>query len=173
MIIPPQSARLIFRAWLDDDVAAIHAINSDPQVMRYVADGQVWPISRTRQFMKSASEMLERSGFCQWAVIHRSDGCLVGFCGLVDTGDGLEIGWRLARDYWGQGLATEAASAVLNHARDSLRLSRVTATVQVANTASVRVIEKLGMTRDRTFQRDGREVAIYSCGPASSVRFPD
>ena len=173
MIIAPQSARLIFRDWLDDDVPAFHAINSDPQVMRYVADGQVWPISRSQQFMELASEMLERIGFCQWAVIHRSSGCLVGFCGLVDTGDGPEIGWRLARDYWGQGLATEAAAAVLNHARDTLRLSRVVATVQVANAASVRVIEKLGMSKDRTFRRDGRAVAVYSCDLASSVRFPD
>ena len=172
MSLPPNSERIMFRAWHADDVAAFHAINSDPQVMQFVADGQGWPISRTQQFIEAAGEMLERSGFCQWALIHRSSGYLIGFCGLVDTGDVPEIGWRLARDYWGQGLATEAAAAVLDHARDVLGLARLMATVQTDNSASVRVIEKLGMTRDRTFQRDGREVAVYSCCPASSVRPP-
>ena len=161
MSIPPQSDRLTFRVWQDDDSECFHAINSDPQVMRYVANGQFWPISRTQQFIESASAMLKRSGFCQWALIHRSSGCLIGFCGLVDTGDVPEIGWRLARDYWGQGLATEAATAVLNHAREVLGIRRVMATVQTENTASIRVIEKLGMTRDQTFLRDDSMVSRY------------
>ena len=172
MSLPPNSERIIFRAWHADDVATFHAINSDPQVMRFVADGQGWSISRTQQFIEAASDMLQRSGFCQWALIDRSSGCLIGFCGLVDTGDIPEIGWRLARDYWGRGLATEAAAAVLDHAQNALGLGRVVATVQTENAASVRVIEKLGMTRDRTFQRGGREIAVYSCCLASSVRPP-
>lgn len=161
MPIPPQSDRLTFRAWQDDDSECFHAINSDPQVMRYVAHGQVWPISRTQQFIESASAMLKRSGFCQWALIHRNSSCLIGFCGLVDTGDVPEIGWRLARDYWGQGLATEAATAVLNYAKEELGIRRVMATVQSENTASIRVIEKLGMSRDQTFLRDGWTVSRY------------
>ncbi len=172
MTIPPASARLIFRAWENDDKEPLHAINSDPKVMQYVGDGEVWSAGRTRRFIESAAEMLGRSGYCQWPLIHRTSGCLIGFCGLVDCGEVPEIGWRLARGYWGQGLATEAATAVLNHARGILGLTRVMATVQTENAASVRVIEKLGMTQDRTFQRDGREVAVYYCCLASSVRLP-
>jgi RimJ/RimL family protein N-acetyltransferase len=173
MSIPQKSERLIFRAWRDEDLDSLHAINADPQVMRYVADGQVWPISRTRQFIEAATEMLDRSGFCQWALIHRNSDGLIGFCGLVDTGDIPEIGWRLARACWGQGLATEAASAVLDHARDTLGLTRVMATVQAENVASVRVIEKLGMTQDRIFRRNGRNVATWSRSLVSPLRFPD
>jgi len=167
MTIPPQSDRIIFREWRDEDLKSFHDINSDPQVMRYVAHGQVWPITRTQQFIEAANEMLQRSGFCQWALIHKTSGCLIGFCGLVDTGQVPEIGWRLARDCWGQGLATEAATAVLGHAKDTLGISRVMATVQTENAASVRVIEKLGMSLDRTFERDGRQVSVYSCDPTT------
>ena len=164
MTISPQSDRLTFRVWQDDDLECFHAINSDPQVLRYVANGQVWPRSRTQQFIESASAMLKRSEFCQWALIHKSSGCLIGFCGLVDTRDLPEIGWRLARNYWGQGLATEAATEVLNHAGEVFGIRRVMATVQTENAASIRVIEKLGMTRDQTFLRDGRQVSVYSYG---------
>ena len=164
MTIHPESSRLIFRAWRGDDLNSFHAINSDPQVMRYVGDGQVWQIGQTQQFIESASEMLDRSGFCQWALTHKASDCLIGFCGLVNGGEVPEIGWRLARDFWGQGLATEAANAVLDYAKHVLEIRRVTAKVQTENAASVRVIEKLGMTLDRTFERDGRHVSIYSCG---------
>lgn len=164
LTILPQSDRLIFRAWQDGDLESFHAINSDPQVMRYVGDGQVWQIGRTQQFIESASEMLDRSGVCQWALVDRTSDCLIGFCGLVDGADVPEIGWRLARDYWGRGFATEAANAILNHAKDVLGISRVMATVQTENAASVRVIEKLGMTLDRTVQRNGRQVSVCSCG---------
>lgn len=162
MTVPPPSARILFRVWRDDDEKLFHVINSDSQVMRYVGDGEIWSAGRTRRFIESATEMLHRSGFCQWALIHKTSEDLIGFCGLVDSGDVPEIGWRLSRDYWGQGLATEAATAVLSHARETLGLDRVMATVQTDNSASVRLIQKLGMTHDRTFLRDGREIAVYS-----------
>ena len=106
--------------------------------------------------------MLRENGYCQWALICKADGKLIGFCGFVNSDDAPEIGWRLAPEYWGQGLATEAARAVLNHGIETLGFQRVIATVQAANVASIRVIEKLGMTLVESFDRDGREVLVYS-----------
>jgi [ribosomal protein S5]-alanine N-acetyltransferase len=103
-----------------------------------------------------------RTGYCQWALIHKADDRLIGSCGFVTTETALEIGWRLAPDYWGQGLATEAAKAALEFGISTLRFRRVTATVQTANMASVRLIEKFGMTLECRFDRDGREVLIYA-----------
>lgn len=72
-----------------------------------------------------------------------------------------EIGWRLAPEYWGQGLATEAARSALQHGFESFPFDRVIATVQAANTASIRVIEKLGMKLENRLDRAGRKVSVY------------
>lgn len=159
---PPETDRLTFREWREEDFEPFHAICSDSRVMRHVGNGQVWQRERTGQFIQSATETLRNHGYCQWALIHKADNRLIGYCGFVKTETNPEIGWRLAPGYWGQGLATEAAQAALMHGIVTLRFSRVTAIVQTANAASVRVIEKLGMTLERRFDRDGREVMIYA-----------
>jgi ribosomal-protein-alanine N-acetyltransferase len=160
--VPPDTGRLAFREWNDDDLGRFHAICSEPQVMQFVGDGQVWATDRTLQFIQSATEMLREHGFCQWPLIHKADGKLIGYCGVVNTDTNPEIGWRLAPEYWGQGLATEAAKAVLTHGIKTLGFQRVIATVQTANVASIRVIEKLGMTLVERYDRDGREIMLHS-----------
>jgi len=159
---PPDTDRLTFREWLDDDIEPFHAICSDPRVMQYVGNGQVWQRERTGQFIQSAIAALRDHGYCQWALIHKADDKLIGYCGFVKTETNPEIGWRLEPEYWGQGLATEAARAALTYGFSTVRFKRVVATVQTANAASARVIEKLGMTLERRFDRDGREVMIFS-----------
>lgn len=164
---PPGTDRLSFREWLDDDLDRFHAICSDPRVMEYVGDGQVWSRERTGQFIQSAIATLREHGYCQWAMIHKADGKLIGYCGFVKTDTDPEIGWRLAPEYWGQGLATEAARDILHHGFETLRIDRVTATVQSANAASIRIIEKLGMRLEESFDREGREVRVYLTESAS------
>lgn len=158
---PPDTDRLSFREWNEDDLDRFHAICSDSRVMEYVGDGLVWSRDRTGQFIQSAIDTLEAHGFCQWAVIHKADQQLIGYCGFVKTPTDPEIGWRLAPEYWGNGLATEAARAALNHGIETLGIQRVIATVQAKNSASIRVIKKLGMTLDESFNRDGRKVRVY------------
>lgn len=160
--IPPDTNRLAFREWNGDDLDRFHAICSDPQVMQYVGDGQIWSRARVAGFIQSASESFREHGFCQWPLTHKADGKLIGYCGFVNTDNTPEIGWRLAPEYWGQGLATEAARAVLKHGIQMLGFQRAIATVQSSNLASIRVIEKLGMTLVKRFDRDGREVMLYS-----------
>jgi [ribosomal protein S5]-alanine N-acetyltransferase len=86
------------------------------------------------------------------------------YCGFVQTKESAEIGWRLAPEYWGQGLATEAARVVLEHGFQELSFQRVIATVQAENRASIRVIEKLDMQHESSFQRNGRDVFMYEIG---------
>ena len=160
--VPPDTDRLAFREWNDDDLDQFHAICSDPQVMQFVGDGQAWARDRTGHFIQSATEMLRENGYCQWALICKADGKLIGYCGFVKSDNDSEIGWRLAPEYWGQGLATEAASRVFTHGIETLGFQRVIATVQASNLASIRIIEKLGMTLVESFDRDGQEVLVYS-----------
>ena len=166
--VPPGTDRLAFREWNDDDLIRFHAICSEPKVMQFVGDGQAWTKDRTGQFLQSASDMLQEHGYCQWALIHKADGLLIGYCGFVKSDNTPGIGWRLAPEHWGQGLATEAARAVLKHGIETLRFQRAIATVQAANVALIRVIEKLGMTLVERFDRGGREVLVYSADAGHS-----
>ena len=105
--LPPDTDRLAFGEWNDDDLDRFHAICSDPQVMQFVGDGQAWEKDRTGQFIQFATEMFREHGFCQWALIHKVDGELIGYCGFVNSDDATEIGWRLAPEYWGKGQPCE------------------------------------------------------------------
>jgi RimJ/RimL family protein N-acetyltransferase len=110
-LAPPDTERLMFREWREEDFEPFHAICSDSRVMQHIGDGQVWQRGRTTQFIHSANEMLRHQVYCQWTLVHKADNKLIGYCGFVTTDTNPEIGWRLASDYWGQGLATEPASS--------------------------------------------------------------
>lgn len=159
---PPASDRMVFRAWREGDLECFHTLCSDPQVMRHVGDGRAWSRERTAEFIASAGETLRRKGYCQWALIHKADRQLIGYCGFVASQAEPEIGWRLSPRYWGRGLATEAARAALRHGFETLGFQRVLATVQEGNVASIRVVEKLGMQPLGRFRRSGRAVLLFS-----------
>lgn len=161
-VIPFETDRLIFRDWTASDLGPFHSICSDPSVMQFVGDGVPWSMERNRQWIEGAGEMSKKCGYCQWALVLKATSALVGFCGFVPADDGAEIGWRLAKSCWGQGLATEAARTVLKHGFDILGFQRVIATVQTPNRASIRVCEKLGMKLETRTQRNGREVIQFS-----------
>ncbi len=160
--VPPDTDRLAFRDWNAEDLDRFHAICSDPQVRQFVGDGQAWSKARTEQFIQSAIGMLHEHGFCQWPLIYKASQELIGSCGFVNTNTDPEIGWRLAPKYWGQGLATEGARTVLKHGIQTLGFQRVIATVEAKNVASIRIIEKLGMTLVEKFDGDGREIMLYT-----------
>ena len=162
MTIPPETDRLIFRDWIAADLKPFHAICSDPAVMQFVGDGELWSLRKTGQWIKHAQATFKATGFCRWALALKETSALIGFCGFIPVNDSAEIGWRLARDVWGRGLATEAARTVLAHGFDVLGLQRVTALVQSPNRPSIRVCEKLGMSLESTFLRNGRDVNVYS-----------
>ena len=113
-------------------------------------------------FIDRAIAQSLQHGYCQWPLILKDNGALTGFCGFVPVEGGAEIGWRLAFQRWGKGLATEAAQAALKYAFETLGFRRVTATVQSGNRASLRVVEKLGMHQEATIQRNGREVLVFA-----------
>jgi RimJ/RimL family protein N-acetyltransferase len=161
-----ETNRLILRRWTPADELPLFAICSDPVVMQYVGDGAPWSRERTRQFIEEALATEQQCGYCRWPVILKDDGMLAGFCGFAPAEHGAEIGWRLARGYWGQGLATEAARAALEFGIQKLGFQRVTATVQSGNEASLRVAVKLGMVVEKRIERNGREVLILVANAA-------
>lgn len=170
MTISLETDRLIFRDWSVADLPPFYAICSDPTVMQFIGEGGPWSVTRTREWIEAAIEMSRTRRYCQWAVVLKQTSALVGFCGFVPASDGVEIGWRLAKSCWGQGLATEAAQSVLQHGFDRLEFQRVIATVQSPNRSSIRVCEKLGMKFETSFQRNGKEVIVYSISAVGNRR---
>jgi len=131
--------------------------------MRYIGDGKPWPEERAREFVARQVALYSERGFCLWKLGLKGAAGLIGFCGvqpLPETAE-IEIGWWLARAWWGRGLATEAARAALEDAFTRVGLRRVVAIAQPGNRASVRVMEKLGMRFEAVRVHRGVEVVMY------------
>ena len=105
----------------------------------------------------------ETRGWIRWPVIHQTEARLIGVCGFSDAfPPDVEIGWRILPEFWGQGYATEIASATLDYGFRTWRFPRIIAVVDPANQASVRVMVKAGMTYDGCFAFQNIEVARYA-----------
>jgi len=146
------------------DGPALSTILADPEVMRYSVRG-VMTAHATDEFIQWCMESYADSGFGPWAIVDKASGELAGFCGLnqerVDGADEIELGYRLAPQFWGRGLATEAVRATLEHGFGVLGLASVIAIVQPGNAASVRVIQKAGFSRFVHSQYHRLAVRIY------------
>lgn len=142
--------RLLLRDFLSSDVAGVHAYAADAQVCRYMDWGPN-TLEQTRGFIEdtmAAASGFERESFT-WAVT--AGGEVLGACSVtVASAEHRrgEMGFVLARRFWGQGYASEAADAVLGFAREELGLQRVEATCRPANIASQRVLRRIGMQQE-------------------------
>lgn len=136
----------------------------DPQVMRYIANGEIWSDGRIGWFMGRQSVLQETLGYCNWKLIERSSGDFVGFCGLAplaSVGE-VEIGWWLKPAFWRRGLASEAGACVVRAAFSAHALPRIVARIYRANAASVTLAGRLGMTFDRVFDHGpAGEIDLY------------
>ncbi len=132
--------------------------------MRYIGDGAPWPEERSRQFVERQIALFGERGFCLWKLAPREGGALIGFCGLqpLPETEEIEIGWWLARAWWGCGLATEAARVAFRDGFERAGLRRIVAIAQPANTASIGIMQKLGMRFDRMTESRGIPVAMYA-----------
>jgi RimJ/RimL family protein N-acetyltransferase len=145
--------RLVLRTFRRDDLPAYAALNRDPEVVRYLGG----PLSREDSdgIAEWAQERHASEGIGLLAVERRSDGAFLGMCGLhhqASFPDEVEVAWRLAHAYWGQGYATEAATAWLDHALGQLALDRVISITDQPNLRSLAVMHRLGMGFEREAQ---------------------
>ncbi|HEU0041104.1 MAG TPA: GNAT family N-acetyltransferase [Jiangellaceae bacterium] len=161
--------RLLLRPFTDADGDAFAAINGDPSVMEHFTTG---PLTREQSdgLLSRINAGFETRGFGLSAVERMADGALLGFTGIHHHAwfpNDVEIGWRLAREAWGQGYATEAASAWVGRAFGELALPRLISVTTPGNARSVAVMERLGFTLwDRT-TRGGLDLVIYATNAPS------
>ncbi len=159
--------RLLLRPFQDSDLPAWADLNADPEVTQYLGS----PLTREQSdhLATAINDQYAAEGFSFLAIERRSDGTFLGAGGLSREPwhpNDLEVGWRLARQYWGHGYATEMAESWLDHAFTTLNLPRVLATTDAPNTNSIAVMTRLGMTFDRAteLEEDGQkfEAVVYS-----------
>jgi RimJ/RimL family protein N-acetyltransferase len=157
--------RLLLRSWRDADVEQLAAIYADPESVRYL---RYHDLEGTRAQVERFKAHWEQHGFGLWAVEHRETGRFIGRIGLMHHDDwtasphDAEVGWVIARDLWGQGLASEGGAAALAFG-SQLGLKRFISIAHVDNAASQRVMEKLGLARQgETVWRDSPVVWFAS-----------
>ena len=158
--------RLVVRTWADEDVDALAAIGADPDVVRYLG-GVPWSVADARSMIERYREIGDSLGVTAWALEDRRSGSLVGHCGFARTNapclrpEIVEIGWMLDRRRWREGLATEAARAVMPRALQRFERWRILSKCQVENVASERVMQRLGLRRAGTIRRAGDCNVVY------------
>ena len=142
---------------------AVRAINCDPEVMRFV--GGVQSEDGTREWIALAESRWAERGFGWWVLRLPASDDVAGLACLQhiehDRTQEHEIGWRLARAWWGQGLATEAARAVIGFAFDELGLARVHSIADPDNAASLAVMRRLGMRDTGRRRHYGADCQTY------------
>jgi ribosomal-protein-alanine N-acetyltransferase len=158
-----ETPRLLVRKWVPDDWKRFRALFTDPRVMQYIGDGQPWSDSRIRHWVEESIEAEKTRGWVLWPLVHLEDSEVIGFCGFW-TGfpPDVEMGWRLLPEYWGQGLMTEVAKALMDFGFASYHFDRLIAVAQPENRASIRVMEKIGMAFERRFKHFGIDVVSYA-----------
>ncbi len=141
-----ETPRLLIRKFRDEDAEHVFAMRSDPEIMRYIREPQ-FHIQETLNWMAMITGHLESKGIGFMAVIEKESGAFVGWCGLwilKETRE-VEIGYAVRKERWGRGYATEAAERVLRYAFEELGLERVVAVAFPDNSASIKIMKKLGM----------------------------
>lgn len=147
-----KTERLILRPWREADLEAFAALNADPRVMEYFPS--VKTLQESTQEYNYIKDSIEKLGWGLWAATLIGDDRFIGFIGLNNVGfkshftPAVEIGWRLAYDYWNKGYATEGARAVLKYGFEILNLEEIVSFTAVQNQRSRGVMEKIGMTQD-------------------------
>ncbi len=160
--------RLIAERLRDDHLADLVALHLDPDVSRYL--GGVRSPEATAAYLAAAVAHWDRRGFGLWA-LRTQAGAFAGRAGIrhavVEGEEEFELLYTFKREFWGRGLASEIAAALVGIARSQLGLPPLVALVVVGNGASCRVLEKSGFARQRSMLSRGEEVAVYRLLPNS------
>jgi RimJ/RimL family protein N-acetyltransferase len=154
--------RLVLRTFRLDDLPHYAALNAHPEVVRYLG-GE--PIARedSDEIAAWANDVYERERMGLLAVERRTDGRFLGMCGLHHQSsmpDDVEVAWRLAPEHWGNGYATEAATAWLDYGFDTLGLPEIISMTDTDNDRSLAVMRRLGMRFDRREQIEDEGVSF-------------
>lgn len=158
-----ETNRLLLRELTVEDAVDFYKLNENPNVIRYTGDSSFKNIEDAYTFLENYKDY-EVNGYGRWAVIDQSSHEFLGWCGLKYDGSKNEtdIGFRFFEEHWNKGLATESATACLKYGFEQLHLDRIVGRAMSENTASIMVLQKLGLTFNKEFNFDGHKGLIYA-----------
>jgi len=164
-----RSARLALRPPVAADAPALFAFAGDPAVTRFLDWATHEDLDDTHALLADIDEGWDAGDDYCWVIEHLADARVIGTVGCQFDAHGAQIGYVLARDYWGLGLATEAAGTVFDTAREIEDVHRFWATCDIDNYASIRVLEHIGMHREGILQRWSERPNLDSSGVPRDV----
>jgi RimJ/RimL family protein N-acetyltransferase len=156
-----ETERLLLRPLTTDDAPFILTLLNEPSFLRFIGDKKVRNLEDARQYILTGPmASYQRHGLGLLAVELKASQTPIGMCGLLKREElpDPDIGFAFLPDFWGQGFAFEAAKAVMNDAREGLKLNRILAIVNPDNDASIKLLERLGLK----FQRVKGDVKLYA-----------
>ena len=157
-----RTLRAVLRPLGVADLDAVHALWTDPDVRRYLWDDVTITRERAAEVVAASADNFRSRGYGIWGIRADDGGPLMGFSGAIPAEDGgAELIYGLLPAWWGRGLATECAGAVLDHLFDTAGQSGVLALTDAPNAASVRLMERLGMTFERRGVHNGLDTVFY------------
>lgn len=144
-----ETERLGFRQWLDRDIEPFSRLNADPEVMEFFPSTQ--STEQSVAFIERAKKFIDEHSYGLWAVDEKASGAFIGFIGLTNANfespftPCIEIGWRLLKEFWNKGYATEGAKACLEFGFKTAGIPVINSFTAVTNLKSERVMQKIGM----------------------------
>jgi RimJ/RimL family protein N-acetyltransferase len=166
-IVVLETPRLILRRQTTDDAEFIFSLVNDPSWLRFIGDRGVRSVEDARAYiLKGAMDSYSRHGFGLYLTVLKDSGIPIGICGLVkrESLADVDIGFAFLPQFAGQGYAYESACAVMAHAKNDIGLKRLIAITDPENLASIRLLEKLGLSFERKIRvaADKDEIDLFA-----------
>lgn len=162
MTIILETRRTFLREITVDDSENAYLLNLDPEVIKYTGDSSFESIEKARVFLENYNHYKEY-GFGRWAVINKIDNEFLGWCGLKFTQElnEFDIGFRFFKKHWNMGYATETAKACIDLGFDKFGMKEIVGRAMKENIGSIKVLEKIGLVFNKSFDFDGQEGVVY------------
>jgi RimJ/RimL family protein N-acetyltransferase len=164
MQIVLETPRLILSRFTEHDALLILYLNSNPEIVKYVHEPVLTTEEQARKILVDTILPQYKNNLGRWAIHLKTTNEFIGWCGLKYRPelDEIDLGYRLKKDAWGKGYATEAAKYSLDHGLNYLKLTTITGRAHIENIASIKVLEKIGMQFTRKEVVDNCPVKTYT-----------
>lgn len=159
-----ETERLLLREITTNDLEEFaQVIFADPDVMRYMAKRDLNPLERAERACKVSAENWSKHGYGAWLITDKNNGKVIGSCDFdtEEFSSGVELGYNIGKSYWRKGIATETARAAIRFGFEIVKMERIIGVVVPENTASWRVLERLGFVYERSAKAYGWDELRY------------
>ena len=157
-----ETSRLYLREFTLDDAIHFFNLNNDPDVIKYTGNSAFSSVESAKEFLRNYSDY-KLNTIGRWAVCLKATNKFLGWCGLKKDlkTEEVDLGFRFYKKYWGNGYATEAAAACVKVGFSTFSIEKIIGRAYTANTASIKVLEKCGLTFVTNFMYDGKPSKLY------------